>query len=123
MFLDAVEGDEPGRVQVLELKVDDPRERPPLEVRDYFADIHYAEPGRALALAKGIGALPKVAFLVGCVPRSCKLEQGLSTDVAAALEPAVRTTLDLVRTMGRRHVDTENRSCHSKESARAPSAS
>jgi len=106
IVLDAVEGDEPGQVRVLELEVGDPRERPALAVREYFADVHYAEPGRALALAKGIDLLPAAAFLVGCVPRSCELGEGLTTEVEAALEPAVRLTLDLVDAMRRDHAET-----------------
>lgn len=96
VVLDALEGGKPGAVQVLELTVPDPRERPVAEIRDHFADVHYAEPGRALSLARAVGALPAVAFLVGCAPRSCELGEGLSSSVRRALPSATRATLELL---------------------------
>lgn len=101
VILDALEGSKVGEVRVLELDVSDPSDRPPEVLRDLFADIHYAEPGRALALAKGIGSLPAETFFVGCVPRSCELGIGLSPAVREALPRATRETLDLLSRMVR----------------------
>ena len=54
IVLDALEAEDqaaPGTVRVLEAQVLDPRQMPVHVARDALADIHYAEPGRAMALA------------------------------------------------------------------------
>ena len=96
ILLDAVEGDRPGQVKTMSLEVRDPASLGTRAARDYLADIHYAEPGRALALAKGIGALPARTYLVGCVPRSCDLGEGLSAPVANALSEAEERVIELL---------------------------
>lgn len=68
--------------------------------RDAFADIHYAEPGRALALAKAVGVLPAAVYLVGCAPAGCALGDGLSAAVAAALDEAEQALWDLLARLG-----------------------
>lgn len=96
ILLDAVEGDRPGRVREMSLEVTDPASLGANAARDYLADVHYAEPGRALALAKAIGSLPAQAYLVGCVPASCELGEGLSVPVEAALAEAADRVVKLL---------------------------
>lgn len=100
VLLDAVEGPEPGALRVLEVESKDLSERPLAAIRDYFADVHYAEPGRALALAKAVGSLPDRAYLVGCVPLSTELGEGLSPAVERTVEDAFRATLELLGRIG-----------------------
>ena len=63
----------------------------PRDIRhqDYFSDIHYVEPGRAIALAKGIGVLPPRVYLIGCVAQSSELGEGLSPTLEGAVEDGV----------------------------------
>jgi hydrogenase maturation protease len=84
-----------GRVKVLSAEVPSAAELP----RDFLADTHYAEPGRALVLAKAVGALPDQVFIVGCVARSEEIGHGLTAAVEAALEPALQEVLKLVGTL------------------------
>lgn len=100
ILLDAIEradeGDRTGEIRVLELEVADPSKLDARRARDYLADVHYAEPGRALALAKGIGTLPERCYLVGCVVDGCELGEELGAPVAAALAEAEERVLELL---------------------------
>lgn len=91
IVLDALEGDSPGVVKTLTAEVPDAQDMP----RDFLADVHYAEPGRALVLAKAVGVLPPTVYIVGAVAKSAELGEGLSLEVEAALETALRLVLDL----------------------------
>lgn len=93
IVLDALAGDAPGRVRTLTAEVPDAGDVP----RDYLADVHYAEPGRALVLAKAIGALPETVMILGAVAQTAELGEGLTPAVAAALEPAERAVMELLR--------------------------
>lgn len=58
--------------------------------RDELADMHLATPERALALARGLGALPAQTLLVGVQTTDTeRLDQGLSARTAAAVPVAV----------------------------------
>jgi hydrogenase maturation protease len=53
-------------------------------------DMHLAVPSRALAMARGIGALPAKVFIVGCEPGCVdELITELSADVRAAVDEAI----------------------------------
>jgi hydrogenase maturation protease len=85
IVLDAVDlGRAPGTVLTI---------RPEIAVPhgiDDLADMHYATPERALMLANAVGVLPETVWLVGCQPRDRDaVGEGLSAEVAAAVEPAV----------------------------------
>lgn len=95
IVLDAIEGDSPGDVRVMEITSRTSRRAEP-KSNDEFADIHYAEPGRAIALADEIGVLPRKVYLVGCVSSSTELGDQLSPVVEAALAPATRAVKQLV---------------------------
>ena len=99
VILDALEGKVPGEVRVLEAKVADPRTLPSRAQRDVLADIHYTEPGRAMALAKALNKLPKETYIVGCVPKVIDLNIGLSPEVEAALPVAERRALELIKSL------------------------
>lgn len=93
IVLDALDGPVPGTVKVLEAEVPDAADLP----RDFLADTHYAEPGRAMVLAKAVGALPALTYIVGCVAERSELGEGLGVAVEAALDDAVARVLDLIR--------------------------
>ena len=88
VVLDAVErGAAPGTLFLLEPERVEPSAWSPEVRRDFFADTHYAEPSRAMALAEGVGALPPRVLVVGCqVAAVDDLLQGLTPAVARAVE-------------------------------------
>lgn len=92
IVLDALDGSAPGTVKVLEAVVPEAADLP----RDFLADTHYAEPGRAMVLAKAVGALPRATYVVGCVAERAELGEGLSAAVTRALERAEQQVLDLI---------------------------
>ncbi len=96
VILDAVEGLTPGAVRVLEASVTDPRTLPPRVERDMLADLHYAEPGRAMAMAKALDRLPPRAYIVGCVPAVIDLGLGMSPAVEDALPVAEVKLIELL---------------------------
>ncbi|MGK0619531.1 hydrogenase maturation protease [Meiothermus cerbereus] len=96
VILDAVEGETPGTVRILEASVTDPRTLPPRVERDMLADLHYAEPGRAMAMAKALDKLPPRAYIVGCVPAMIDLGIGMSPEVEQALPVAEIKLMELL---------------------------
>jgi len=90
-IIDAYSNDgEPGKLSVLEPVLPDMSDMDPHELRDYFADTHYATPLRALNLLDHIGDLPATIRIIGCEPEAMEdLKIGLSPVVAAAIGPAV----------------------------------
>ncbi len=88
VIVDAVErGAVPGTLFLLEPARVEPSSWPAEVRRDFFADTHYAEPGHALALAEGIGALPPRVLVVGCqVAAVDDLLRELTPAVARAVE-------------------------------------
>jgi len=90
-IIDAYSNDgEPGKLYVLEPVLPDLSDMDPHELRDYFADTHYATPLRALNLLDHIGELPGTIRIFGCEPEEMEdLGIGLSPAVAAAVGPAV----------------------------------
>jgi hydrogenase maturation protease len=57
-------------------------------------DLHLAVPGRALAVAKALGALPREVFIVGCEPADV---DELTTELTPVVASAVETALGHVR--------------------------
>lgn len=68
--------------------------------RDQLADMHFATPERALMLARGLGVLPAHVLLVGAQVGPLHLGQGLSPQVAAAVEPACREVRRIAGELG-----------------------
>lgn len=90
VVLDAVErGGAPGTLYVLEPERADPEAWAVEARRDFFADTHYAEPSRALALAEAIGAQPPRVLIIGCQIRVDSIEHLLQD-----LTPAVARAVD-----------------------------
>lgn len=80
-------GGAPGSLYLLEPALPDLSSLGQHELRDYFADTHYATPMRALSLLARIGKLPAVVRVLGCEPAAAEeLRIGLSPAVAAAVE-------------------------------------
>lgn len=92
IVLDALEGDTPGQVKTLTAEVPDAQDVP----KDYLADVHYAEPGRAMVLAKAMNVLPEMVYIVGAVVQTAELGEGLTPVVEAALEKAETTVMQLL---------------------------
>lgn len=99
VVLDAIEGNTPGEVRVLEANVSDLRTLPTRLQRDLLADVHYAEPGRAMAMAKALDRLPLRAYIVGCVPALVDLGIGMSPEVEAALPVAEARLMELLESL------------------------
>jgi len=98
VIVDAVErGAAPGTLFVLEPVRARPLEWSVETRRDYFADTHYAEPSHALALAEGVGALPKRVVIVGCqVEMVDDLVHGMTPAVARAVDLTVQQIPDIL---------------------------
>ena len=91
LMLDAVDrGGAPGQLYLLDTDVPDVSDLSPMERQTFLADMHFANPTRALMLARAVGALPPRVFILGC--QSCGhdvFEMGLSDPVREALPAAV----------------------------------
>lgn len=99
LVIDAHEsGAAAGTLRLVEPVLPDLSGLDPHELRDYFADTHYATPLRALAFAQRIGKLPPQVQVLGCEPESHgRLSMGLSPAVAMALDTAVAMALSWAR--------------------------
>ena len=105
LILDAYQnGGEPGQLYLLEPILPDLSGLKPHELRDYFADTHYATPMRALNFLSRVGQLPKVVNIVGCEPEEIDdMTLGLSKVVADAIPKAEKMTIDWIS----RHLKSE----------------
>ena len=66
--------------------------------RDFFADVHYATPVRALTLAQSVGALPPLVRIVGCQPADPdSFEIGMCAEVREAIPKALEIALGVMR--------------------------
>lgn len=87
LIVDAVRRDSaPGTLHLLEPTVIDIADLPDEVRRDFLADLHWADPGRVLILAKALGALPDRVLILGCQPEEVE-------DLALVLTPAVERSL------------------------------
>lgn len=96
LLIDTVQrGGDPGQLYLLEHDLEQPVEPDPL-------DSHGMNPAavlttlRALASSVGVERPVQRVLVVGCEPLVLDEGLGLSDPVAAAVEPAVRTVIDLV---------------------------
>jgi hydrogenase maturation protease len=91
VIVDAVEqGSAPGTVHLFEAEVDDIAEWPENQRADFFADMHYSTPSKALILARALGVLPPRTWIIGCQPA----ELGdLAIGLTDAAERAVQETV------------------------------
>jgi len=98
LVVDAVDLDRPEGTVVTQVpRITDVADLPPDRRRDELADMHYATPERALMLAAGLGVLPATTLLVGVQTTDTdRLEGGLSTTTAAAVERVVEEIRRLI---------------------------
>ena len=98
LILDAYKNDrEPGRLSLLEPLLPDLSHLKPHELRDYFADTHYATPMRALHFLERVGDMPKVVNILGCEPEEIDdMKLGLSETVTAAIPQAEKMVFDWI---------------------------
>ena len=98
LLLDAhQDGGTPGTLRLLEPVLPDLSGLDPHQLRDYFADTHYATPMRALALLARIGHLPRSVAVIGCEPTPLEaMALELSAPVAAALGQAEAMAVEWV---------------------------
>lgn len=67
------------------------------ERRDFFADVHYATPVRALTLAQSVGALPPRVWIIGCQPEDPdSFDTRMNKSVAAAIPRAVDMAVEVL---------------------------
>ena len=102
VVLDAVDrGAEPGTLFELEPTIPDVQALDSDQQFDFFADMHYAEPGRAMALAQALGALPRSVVVVGCQIGTDEEEYGLGFTAAvdAVLNRAVLYAAGVINRM------------------------
>ncbi len=90
-------GAEPGTVFVIEPHVPDVEERSTAPWHDELSDLHLVEPSRVFTLAKALGVLPKLTWLVGCQPYDCdELAERLSPKVQSAVDVAIKRIRELI---------------------------
>ena len=87
----------PGQLFLLEPELPDVQAMTARERRDFFADVHYATPVRAMTLAREVGALPDLVRIIGCQPSDPDaFAISMHGDVAAAIPKAVDMALDVL---------------------------
>ena len=103
VVLDTVRrGGAPGTLYLLEPRVDDLQAWSDEERRTFLADLHQAEPSRALILARALNVLPPRVLVLACEPLGTdELVIGLSTPVEQAAALAVDRVLELLRSLTR----------------------
>lgn len=70
LIVDAVRRETaPGTLHLLEPTVVDIADLPDEVRRDFLADLHWADPGRVLIMAKALGVLPDRVLILGCQPQ------------------------------------------------------
>jgi len=83
-------GGKPGQIYLLEPILPDLTDLAPSQLRDYFADTHYATPIRALSLLAQVAEPPKILRILGCEPKDLDdMKIGLSAEVTNAVVLAV----------------------------------
>jgi hydrogenase maturation protease len=94
-------GRPPGTLLVLSPELEDLDTLDVMQRRDALADTHYATPQRALTLASALGVMPDATVLLVCQAADPdSWGEGLSSQVAAAVEPAVDEVRRIVSEFG-----------------------
>jgi hydrogenase maturation protease len=92
VFVDALaRGNAPGAIELLEADLDD------VSIQAPSPDGHGMDPASVLALLRSMGGRTPRVIVVGCEPASLDEGIGLSPPVAASVDGAIRTVLDLVQ--------------------------
>jgi hydrogenase maturation protease len=104
IVVDTVErGGTPGTVYTLEPRVPLVADLSEAERSAFLADTHYAVPAKTLMLARALGVLPGIVYIIGCQPAD--LELGLS--LSDAVRPATAEAARRVRFLVGRILDSE----------------
>lgn len=95
-------GEAPGTVSLIEPSLSEFDAIDPTNLHHSLVDAHYAEPSKALLLAKALNVLPSKVFIIGCQPASCD-EPGadLSPPVANAVTVAIKEIDSLIEELNR----------------------
>ncbi|MGH7687489.1 MAG: hydrogenase maturation protease [Candidatus Dormibacteria bacterium] len=99
LLIDAVErGKPPGTLVLLEPKVPEPSSLTSEQRREFFSDLHQADPSIGLMLAKALGHLPEKVRVLGCeVGDADELYTDMTPPVAAAVPKAIKMALETLR--------------------------
>ena len=90
-------GGEVGQLWLLEPELPDIDSFTEEERRNFFADVHYATPVRAMTMARAVGALPSLVRIIGCQPSDADaFGMDMHADVKAAVPLAINMAFDLV---------------------------
>ena len=90
-------GGKAGELYLLEPELPDVETFSEEEKRNFFADVHYATPVRAMTLAQEVGALPPLVRIIGCQPSAVDgFDTEMHQDVAAAVPKAVDMAFEVV---------------------------
>ena len=93
-------GGDIGQLWLLEPELPDVDSFTEKEKRDFFADVHYATPVRAMTMARAVGALPPLVRIIGCQPSDADaFGTELHTDVEDAIPRAVNMAFDLLASL------------------------
>ncbi len=91
VIVDAVDrGGEPGTIYLLEMNVPHTYDLSDEARAEFVADMHSTGPSRALILARALGVLPPLVYLLGCQPAEHGLGMGLSVQVERGVACAVK---------------------------------
>jgi hydrogenase maturation protease len=85
-------GGSPGDLWLLEPELPQTGEMSDRERRNFFADVHYATPVRALTLAQSVGALPPFVRIIGCQPHD---PDSFGVDMHKDVRDALPKALDM----------------------------
>jgi len=90
-------GGDIGQLWLLEPELPDIDSFTEEERRNFFADVHYATPVRAMTMARAVGALPLMVRIIGCQPSDADaFGMDMHADVEAAIPVAITMAFDLV---------------------------
>lgn len=90
-------GGDIGQLWLLEPELPDIDSFTEEEKRNFFADVHYATPVRAMTLARAVGALPPLVRIIGCQPSDADaFGTELHDEVAAAVPRAISMAFDVI---------------------------
>jgi len=99
IIIDAIErAAQPGTLFVVEPLPPAPDVLDGLDVHQSLVDAHYADPSKALLLARALKVCPLHVFIVGCQPESCdEAVEELTPSVERAVPLAAERVIELAR--------------------------
>ncbi len=99
IIIDAIErAAQPGTLFVVEPLPPAPEGLNGLDVHQSLVDAHYADPSKALLLARALNVCPPQVFIVGCQPECCDAAVELLTpSVERAVPLAAERVIELAR--------------------------